>query len=79
MLHINFCHFTERFFLVFWPEKDCYSEVPETKVVGEPGVEGTNVDVKEGSKVHTGVIVAIGSKHEVQKKLEEIESDQGMS
>ena len=53
--------------------------MPEAKVVGEPGVEGTNVDVKEGSKVHTGVIIAIGSKHEVQQKLEEIESDQGMS
>ena len=67
-------HFSERHFLVFWPEEECYSEVPESKVVGEPGVVGESIHVKEGAKVHQGVLIAEGSKQVVQQKLEEIES-----
>ena len=61
------------FLPVVWPEEECYSKVPEAMVVGEPG---SNIDEKEGSRVYTGVIIAIGSINEVQQKLEDIESDQ---
>ena len=58
----------ECYFLVFWPEEDCYSEVPESKVVGE------HINIKEGAKVHKGVLAAVGSQQEVQQKLEEMAS-----
>lgn len=64
---------TGRYFLVFWPDEDSYSEVPESKIVGNPGSLGEAIQVKERQKVYTGVLVAVGSKQEVQEKLRNIE------
>ena len=59
---------------MFWPEEDSYSEVPESKVVGEPGEIGEDISVKEGTKVYRGLLHAVGSRQEVQLKLQEIKS-----
>jgi hypothetical protein len=64
---------TGRYFLVFWPNEDCYSEVPECKIVGNPGSLGEPIQVKERRKVYSGVLVAVGTKQEVQEKLKTIE------
>ena len=48
--------------------------MPESKVVGEPGEIGENISVKEGTKVYKGLVHAVGSRQEVQLKLQEIES-----
>ena len=64
---------TGRYFLVFWPDEDSYSEVPESKIVGNPGSLGEAIQVKERQKVYTGLLVAVGSKQEVQEKLSTIE------
>ena len=64
---------TGRYFLVFWPDEDTYSEVPECKIIGNPGSIGEVIQVKERQKVYTGLLVAMGSKHEVQQKLNAIE------
>lgn len=64
---------TGRYFLVFWPDEDSYSEVPESKIVGNPGSLGEAIQVKERQKVYTGLLVAVGSKQQVQEKLNTIE------
>ena len=51
--------------MVFWPNKDSYSEVPESKVVGEPGSVGEEVQVKEREKIYTGELVMVGSKQDM--------------
>ena len=61
------------YFLVFWPDEDCYSEVPECKIVGDPGSLGEAIQVKERQKVYTGVLVTVRSKQEVQQNLNTIE------
>ena len=48
--------------------------MPESKVVGEPGMVGEKIHIKEGTKIHQGVLIAEGSKQVVQQKLQEIES-----
>ena len=58
------CHF-----LVHWPEENCYSEVPQSKVVGEPSEK---IQVKERGKIYTGQLVDVGSKEEIQQKLNSI-------
>lgn len=58
---------------MYWPDEDSYSEVPESKIVGNPGSLGEAIQVKERQKVYTGVLVAVGSKQEVQEKLRNIE------
>ena len=45
-----------------------YSELPEAKVIGEPGVVGSNTGVMKGSKVYTGAIITVCSKNEVREK-----------
>ena len=60
---------TGRYFLVFWPDEDSYSEVPESKIFGNPGSLGEAIQVNEGQKVYTGLLVAVGSREEVQEKL----------
>lgn len=59
---------------MFWPEEDSYSEVPESKVIGETREIGEDISVKEGGKVYRGLLHAVGSKQEVHLKLQEIES-----
>ena len=41
-------------FLVFWPDEDRYSEVPESKIVGDPGSPGETIQAKERAKVSAG-------------------------
>ena len=60
---------TGRYFLVFWPNDNSYSEVPESKIVGNPETLGEAIQVKERQKVYTGLLVAVGSKQEVKEKL----------
>lgn len=43
--------------------------MPESKIVGEAGKIGGAIQVKEGKKVHTGVLVDVGNRLEVEKKL----------
>ena len=66
-----------RHFLVCWPEENCYSEVPQSKVVGEPSEK---IQVKEKGNIYTGQLVGVGSK-EVQQNLNSIlgESSQPMT
>ena len=54
---------------MFWPEEECYSEVPESKVVAEPNSPNGMIKVKERSKVYTGQVIAVGSKADIQQKL----------
>ena len=58
-----------RHFLVYWPEEDCYSEVPQAKVVGEPS---DKIQIKERGKIYTGQLVGVGSKEEIQQRLNSI-------
>ena len=58
-----------RHFLVYWPEEDCYSEVPQSKVVGEPT---DTIQVKERGKICVGQLKGVGSKEQVQQKLNSI-------
>ena len=41
--------------------------------VGNPGSLGEAIQVKERQKIYTGLLVAVGSKQEVQQKLNAIE------
>ena len=68
---------TERYFIIFWPEERCYSEVPESKLVEpkDPSV-GQTVKVKEGSKTFSGTVEAVGNKSEIEKRLNELESEE---
>jgi hypothetical protein len=59
----------ERHFLVYWPEEDCYSEVPQSKAVGEPT---DTIQVKERGKIYVGQLKGVGSKQEIQQKLNSI-------
>ena len=63
---------TERYFLIFWPEEKCYSEVPESKPK-DPSV-GQRVKVKEGSKTFSSTVEAVGNKSDIEKRLSELES-----
>ena len=67
---------TERYFLIFWPQEKCYSEVAESKIVEpkDPSV-GQAVKVKEGSKIFSGTVEAVGNKSEIEKQLSELESE----
>ena len=58
-----------RHFLVFWPEENCYSEVLQSKVLGEPSEK---IQVKERGKIYAGQLVCVGSKEEIQQKLNSI-------
>lgn len=70
MILCIFVMFTiERHFLVYWPEEDCYSEVPQSKVVGEPT---DTIQVKERGKIYVGQLKGVGSKQEIQQKLNSI-------
>ena len=64
---------TGRYFLVFWPDKDSYSKVSESKIVGNPRSLGEAIQAKERQTVYTGHLVAVGSKQEVQENLSTIE------
>ena len=61
-----------------WPNENCYSEVPQLKVVEpkEPFV-GDVVKVKEVTKFHSGKVMGSGSKVEVEKLMLELESSSG--
>lgn len=54
----------EHHFLVYWPEEDCYSEVPQSKVVGEPS---ETIQVKERGKIYIGKLVDTGNKRDPAK------------
>ena len=56
---------TGRYFLVFWQDEGHYSDVAESKIVGNPGSVGETFRVKERQKVHTGVVVAVGNKQDI--------------
>ena len=58
-----------RHFLVYWPEEDCYSEVPQSKVVGEPT---DTIQVKERGKIYVGQLKGVGTKEQSQQKLNSI-------
>ena len=64
--------------MVFWPEEDCYSDVPESKVVGAPDLESKTIAVREKGKIYNGQLVATGTKQDVQQKLNSVfaESEQ---
>ena len=58
--NLHLCLFTiGRHFLVYWPEEDCYSEVPQSKVVGELT---DTIQVKERGKIYVGQLKGVGSK-----------------
>jgi predicted thioesterase len=65
---------SERYCLVFWPEEKCYSEVLEAKLL-EPkeATVGVVAKVKEGGKIHSGTIVMVGTRAEVERRLNELE------
>ena len=46
-------------FLVYWPEEECYSEVQQEKIVGEPSEK---IQVKERSKIYTSQLMGVGSR-----------------
>ena len=52
---------------MFWPEENCYSDVLEAKLL-EPkeATVGVVAKVKEG-KVHSGTIVMVGTRAEVER------------
>ena len=60
---------------MLWPSENCYSEVPQSKVIEpkEPSV-GEVVKVKVGTKFYSGKVVGFGSKDEVEKLMLELES-----
>ena len=64
-----------RYFLVFWPNENCYSDVPESKVVGAPDLNSKTITVKERGKIYTGNLVTTGTKQDVQDKLNSIIAD----
>ena len=49
--------------------------MPESKIVGEPGSVGEVVQVKEREKIYTGELVMVGSKQDVQQKLNDLEEE----
>ena len=59
---------------MFWPEENCYSDVLEAKLL-EPkeATVGVVAKVKEGGKVHSGTIVMVGTRAEVERRLNELE------
>ena len=61
--------------LIFWPTEGCYSEVIESKIVEpkDPAVRQT-VKVKEGGKVFSGRVEAVGNKTEIECWLSELEN-----
>ena len=61
-----------RHFLVYWPKEDCYSEVPQAKVMGEPS---DKIQIKKRGKIYTGQLVGVGSKEEIQQRLNSILSE----
>ena len=65
--------FLEQVYLLFWPEEGTYSDVAPSKLVEpkKPSV-GDEVKVKDGTKVHTGEVVGVGSKAEMEKLLIEL-------
>ena len=65
----------ERYYLIFWPEESCYSEVAQAKIIEpkEPSV-GDIARVKECTKIHTGKVVGFGSKGEVEKLMMEFDA-----
>ena len=52
--------------------------MPESKIVGEAGKVGGAVQVKEGKKIHTGVLVDVGNRLKVEKKLNDIENGKSL-
>lgn len=60
-------------FLVFWPDEDSYSEVPESKIIGDQGSPGETMQVKERAEVYSSQLVAVGSKQEIHEKLNALE------
>ena len=72
----SFIPFTlERFYLVFWPDESTYSMLPESKIVGEKeSSAGQIVKVKEGQKIYSGKVVAVGKRLDIEKQLSEMEA-----
>ena len=61
---------------MFWPDEDCYSEVAQTKMLeNKEPIVGQTVRVKEGCKIFTGIVDTIGSKSEIEQRLNELESE----
>ena len=67
----------ERYCLVFWPEERCYSEMLESKLV-EPkeATVGVVAKVKQGGKLYSGTIVAVGTRAEIEQRLKEFVGDE---
>ena len=65
--------------MVLWPKEETYSVVPESKVV-EPNnpTVGQYVKVKDGRKYFLGEVVALGSKTEVETRMNEVESEEAV-
>ena len=61
--------------MVFWPEEDCYSDVPESKVIEVPDPQSKVIRVKERGKIYMSKLVAIGTKEDVQQKLNSVTTD----
>ena len=64
---------------MFWPEENCYSDVLEAKLL-EPkeATVGVVAKVKGGGKIHSGTIVMVGTRAEVEQlnELERIDYSQ---
>ena len=67
---------TERYYLVFWPSEETYSVVQQSKIVEpkDPSIDET-VKVKEGGKVFSGKVAALGTKADVEAHLSEVEGN----
>ena len=59
---------------MFWPEEGCYGEVLEAKLV-EPkeATVGVVAKVKEGGRIHSRSIVAVGTRAEIERRLNKVE------
>ena len=52
--------------------------MPESKIVGEVGKVGGAIQVKEGKKIHTGVLVDVGNRLKVENKLNDVENKKSL-
>ena len=77
VINVNLIDFSEHYCVVFWPEEGCYSVVLESKLA-EPkeATVGVVAKVKQRGKMYSGSIVAVGTRDEVQQRLNELEGDE---
>ena len=67
-----------RYCLLYWPEENCYSEVLESKLI-EPkeATIGVVAKVKQGGKIYSGNIVAVGMRADIEQQWKELEGGEG--